>query len=156
MNRLRAVVFLCALVVAAFAQVPAVNATLTLSSTTAKPGAIVKGTVVVNIPAGHHAYARPATESGQVLLAVSVSPSSAIRLSKVSYPKGKNKKYPGMDANLNVYEGRVVIPVEFRMPIKTGKATFTVSVLTQICTNDTGQCYAPSTRRLTTTVTVKK
>lgn len=110
----------------------------------------------MNIPAGHHAYARPATESGQVLLTVSADSSSSIRLIKVAYPKGTSKKYPGMDATLNVYEGRVVIPIQVKMPATTGRATVKLNVLTQICTNDTGQCYAPSTKRLTATVTVKK
>ncbi len=156
MKILRTLLASVVLLVPAFAQVPNVISSLKLASTVAKPGSIVKGTITIQIPAGHHAYARPATESGQVLLTITSAADTKARISKVSYPKGVSKKYPGMDATLNVYEGKIVVPVEFKMPANVGRVTLTVNVLTQICTNDTGQCFAPNTKKLAASLLLKK
>lgn len=134
----------------------AVVGKLAMGQKTVKRGAVAKATLVLEVPAGHHAYA-PAKENAD-FIAVSVTPVTGAPYEvKVTYPKGASKKYPGMDHAVMAYEGKVSIPVRFAVPAnaKRGKMTVKAVVTSQVCSNQTGVCYPPKKQMVTGTVTVR-
>ena len=152
-----AIVPILALFAFAAAQGPvAANGKLVVGQKTVKRGAAAKATVVLEVPAGHHAYA-PAKENSDFIV-VSVAPvEGAAYQVKANYPKCVSKKYPGMDHAVLAYEGKVSIPVSFVVPAnaKRGKMTVKAIVTSQVCSNQTGVCYAPKKQMVTGTVVVQ-
>lgn len=120
----------------------------------AKAGATITATLVMTVPNEHHAYVPPMGKDGSPVVNVSLTPKSALKLIKVSYPAGETKVYPAFgDMPLHVYEGVVKIPVKVQLP-KNAKGAYKVSLnlYSQICANS-GSCFPPKT--LTVSATVK-
>lgn len=122
----------------------------------AKAGGTARLTVTLEIPKGHHAYAPPASGS-QLVVNVSAPAKSAYKITKVTYPKGVLKAYPGLgDEKVRSYEGVVKIPVDVALPKGARRAiAVTLDVRTQLCTNDSGQCFPPKTATVTVAVPIK-
>lgn len=152
-----AIIPILALFAFATAQGPvAANGKLVVGQKTVKRGAVAKANLVLEVPAGHHAYA-PVEENSDYIV-VSVAPvAGAPYQVKPTYPKGTSKKYPGMDHAVLAYEGKVSIPVSFAVPAnaKPGKLTVKAVVTSQVCSNQTGVCYPPRKQMVTGTVTVQ-
>jgi DsbC/DsbD-like thiol-disulfide interchange protein len=152
-----AIIPFLALFAFASAQGPtAATGKLVVAQKTVAKGAAVKATLVLEVPAGHHAYA-PVKENEEYIV-VSIAPvTGAAYQVKPTYPKGVNKKYPGMDHAVLAYEGTVKIPVQFVVPAnaKAGKLTVKAVVTSQVCSNQTGICYPPKKQMVTGTVTVR-
>jgi DsbC/DsbD-like thiol-disulfide interchange protein len=151
-----AILPLLALFAFATAQGP-VNATgkLAVGQAAVKRGEAVKATIILEIPSGHHAYA-PVGESDFIPVTVEGIKGSSYTV-KAYFPKGDSKTYPGLDHAVMAYEGKVSIPVKFFIPAnhKTGKLVVKAVVGSQVCSNQTGVCYAPKRQMVTGTVTVK-
>lgn len=151
-----AIIPFLALFALASAQGPSATGKLVVAQKTVNRGAVAKANLVLEVPAGHHAYA-PVKENSDYIV-VSVAPvEGAPYQVKVSYPKGLSKKYPGMDHAVLAYEGKVNIPVSFVVPVnaKRGKMTVKAIVTSQVCSNQTGVCYPPKKQMVTGTVTVR-
>jgi hypothetical protein len=129
---------------------------LVLAQASVQDGAAAKATLVLQIPDGHHAYAP--VKSNEEMIVVSVvgikgSPYSV----KAYYPEGISRSYPGTDHAVMAYEGKTSIPVKFFIPkgAKPGRLVVKAVITSQVCSNDTGVCYAPKKQMVTGTITVK-
>ena len=154
-----AIIPLVALFAVASAQGP-VSATAKLAlakpATSVKKGEAVKAVVVLEVPAGHHAYV-PQADNGDFIPVTVKAIDGATYKVQAYFPKGVSKKYPGLDHAVMAYEGKVSIPVKFFIPknAKAGKTTLKAVVGAQVCSNSTGVCYAPSKQMVSGTVTVR-
>lgn len=121
---------------------------------TVERGKSARGTVVLNIPGGLHVNSsRPASEFA-IATVVKVSGASGVRVSGLTYPKGKNRKFQFSDNAINVYEGRVSFPFTVTVPAgyKGKSIRLTASVRYQACTDEV--CYPPKTKSITLTANV--
>jgi DsbC/DsbD-like thiol-disulfide interchange protein len=148
---------LLAIFAVATAQGP-VSATgkLTIARATVKRGAAVDAMLTLQVPSGHHAYAPAKVNEDFIPVSITSVKGASYKVSP-AFPKGADKKYPGMDHAVSAYEGSVKIPVRFVIPAqaKPGKLTLKAVVTSQVCSNQTGVCYPPKKQMVTGTVTVR-
>jgi len=152
-----AIVPLLALFAIASAQGPVfATSKLNLAQASVHDGAAAKATVVLEIPSGHHAYAPVKSNEEMIVVSVEGIKGSPYSL-KAYYPKGVTRQYPGTDHSVLAYEGKTSIPVKFFIPsgAKAGRLTVKAIVTSQVCSNETGVCYAPKKQMVTGTITVK-
>lgn len=118
-------------------------------------GKAARGTVVMSIPGGLHVNSNRPNSEYAIPTTVRVSGGRGFRVSGVTYPRGKNRKFSFSEDTINVYEGRVSFPFTVTVPATYAGATVrvTVSVRSQACTNEV--CYAPKTKTVTLTAKVK-
>ena len=121
---------------------------------TVERGKTARGSVVLNIPGGLHVNSsRPASEFA-IATVVKVSGASGVRVTGLTYPKGKNRKFAFSENTINVYEGRVSFPFTVTVPASFKGKTIrvTASVRYQACTDEV--CYPPKTKNITLTAAV--
>lgn len=154
MNRkilfLAAIFSLCIFATAAFGQ----NVTGSIGNGTVARGAAARGQVVLNIPGGLHVNSsRPASE--YAIPTVVTIRGSGVRVSKVTYPRGRNRKFQFSENSINVYEGRVNFPFTVTVPenFKGSAVRVNVAVRYQACTEEV--CYPPKTKNVTLTARVR-
>jgi hypothetical protein len=121
---------------------------------TVKRGGSSKGTVVLSIPGGLHVNSsRP---NSQYAIPTSVRVTGAgVKLSAVSYPRGRNRKFSFSEDTINVYEGRAVFGFTITVPenFKGNVVRVRAVVRYQACTDEV--CYPPKTREVTLTANVR-
>ena len=135
--------------------IPAAAQTVTgtLGDGTVTRGSTSRGTVVLSIPGGLHVNSnRPASEYSIPTL-VSVR-GRGVRVSRVSYPRGKNRKFQFSENLINVYEGRTRFPFTVSVPanFRGNFVRLNVAVKYQACTDEV--CYPPRTRNIVLTARV--
>ena len=81
--------------------------------------------------------------------------SSEAKITKISYPKGKNKKFDFSEEPINVYEGKTTVKFNFTVPktLKSKTVKIRAVVSYQACTNEV--CYQPQKKEIFLTTTVK-
>jgi DsbC/DsbD-like thiol-disulfide interchange protein len=123
------------------------------NSTVAK-GSRVRGTVVLNVPAGLHVNSsRPSSE---YLIPTTVRlAGNGVRVGGVTYPRGKNRKFQFSESLLNIYDGTVRFPFTVTVPANYKGKTISVkaTVRYQACTDEV--CYPPRTGTATITARVR-
>lgn len=120
---------------------------------TVERGKSARGSVVLSIPGGLKANSnRPGSEYA-IPTTVNVS-GRGFTVSRVTYPRGKNKKFSFSENAINVYEGRVAFPFTVTVPAGYKGDTIRVnaSVRYQACTDEV--CYPPKTKQVTLTAKV--
>jgi thiol:disulfide interchange protein len=119
-----------------------------------KRGGSVRGTVSMSIPAGLHVNSNRPNNQYSIPTTVRVSADGA-RVSAVSYPRGKNRKFGFSDNAINVYEGRVNFTFNLTVPANFRGDTVRVRVVVryQACTDEV--CYPPKNREITLTARVR-
>jgi DsbC/DsbD-like thiol-disulfide interchange protein len=130
-----------------------VTVRIALANRTVTPGSTVQGTVSMSIPSGLHVNSsRPASEYA-IPTEVRVK-GTGLKTGRVTYPRGRNRKFQFSENMINVYEGRVVFPFTVTVPAKfRGKSIqVNATVRYQACTDEV--CYPPSSRNVTTTAKV--
>lgn len=114
----------------------------------------VSGSVVLSIPDGLHVNSnRPSSEYA---IPTSVRLSGAgVKLSGVSYPRGRDRKFQFSESLINVYEGRAVFPFTVRVPenFRGNFVRVRAVVRYQACTEEV--CYPPKTKEVILTAKVK-
>jgi hypothetical protein len=128
--------------------------TISGSIGTVKRGGSVKGTVVMSIPGGLHVNSnRPGNEYA-IPTVVRVSAAGA-KVSGVSYPRGKNRKFGFSENSINVYEGRASFNFNLTVPanFKGNVVRVRVVVRSQACTDEV--CYPPKNKEITLTAKVQ-
>lgn len=136
----------------ASAQAPQVTSKIELAAKSAKPGQVLKGTVILTVPVGYHAYA-PTDKGETYKIAVEPVEKATYKLGKIIYPEGVAKSFLG--ENYVVYEGIVKIPVQITIPKRAKtKYAFRLNVKSQICSND-GMCLMPRTDAVVGTIIIK-
>lgn len=143
--------FFCAL---AAVSVDAQTVTGSIGNGTVARGAKARGTVSMNIPGGLHVNSnRPSSE--YAIPTVVTLRGTGVRVSDLTYPRGRNRKFQFSENMINVYEGRVSFPFTVTVPAnfkgKTVRVTATVRF--QACTDEV--CYPPRTRNVTMTARVQ-
>ena len=143
-------VLLCVLAtVSAHAQ----TVTGSIANGTVSRGKQASGTIVLDIPSGLHVNSnRPASDYA-IPTVVTLKPIGA-RVGRVSYPRGKNRRFQFSENLINVYEGRVRFPFTLTVPASfRGKVIrVNVAVRYQACTDEV--CYPPRTKNITLTARV--
>lgn len=134
----------------------AVGQTVTgsIGNGTVARGAAARGSVVLTIPGGLHVNSsRPASE--YAIPTVVTLRGSGVRVGKVTYPRGRNRKFQFSENLINVYEGRVNFPFTVTVPesFKGSTVRVNVAVRYQACTDEV--CYPPKTKNLTLTARVR-
>ena len=117
-------------------------------------GDSTRGRVVLNIPGGLHVNSsRPASEYA-IPTVVTVRGPRGVRVSGVTYPRGKNRKFQFSENLINVYEGRVSFPFTVTVPASFRGNTVRVNVAVryQACTDEV--CYPPRTKNVVLTARV--
>lgn len=117
-------------------------------------GKAVRGTIVLSVPGGLHVNSsRPGNEY-QIPTTVRLSGEGA-KVSGVSYPRGKNRKFGFSESAINVYEGRTAFPFTVTVPANFKGNTIKVraTVRYQACTDEV--CYPPKSKEVTLTARVK-
>jgi DsbC/DsbD-like thiol-disulfide interchange protein len=120
---------------------------------TVAKGEKVRGTILMNIPGGLHVNSnRPSSE--YAIPTVVTIRSSGVRLGRVTYPRGRNRKFQFSENSINVYEGRVSFPFTVTVPENFRGKTIRVnaSVKYQACTDEV--CYPPKTKNIVLTARV--
>ena len=106
------------------------------------------------IPAGLHVNSsRPASEYA-IPTVVRIS-GTGVKNGRVTYPRGRNRKFQFSENLINVYEGRVAFPFTVTVPanFRGSSIQVTASVRYQACTEEV--CYPPASRSVTTTAKVQ-
>ncbi len=140
----------CIFAATAFGQ----TVTGSIANGTVARGAATRGQVVLNIPDGLHVNSsRPASE--YAIPTVVTVRGSGVRLSRITYPRGRNRKFQFSENLINVYEGRVKFPFTVTVPASFKGTTIRVnaSVRYQACTEEV--CYPPRTKNFVLTARVR-
>lgn len=122
---------------------------------TIERGDAARGRIVLNIPGGLHVNSsRPASEYA-IPTVVTVRAPRGVRVSGVTYPRGKNRKFQFSENLINVYEGRVNFPFTVTVPASYRGKTIRLnaSVRYQACTDEV--CYPPRTKNLVLSAAVR-
>ena len=143
----------CPLLAAAFlifagAVVQVSAQTVSGSIVNATRGGKARGSVVLSIPGGLHVNSnRPASEYA-IPTTVKLS-GSGVKVSGVSYPRGRNRKFQFSENVINVYEGRAAFPFTVTVPANFRGNTVRVRAVVryQACTDEV--CYPPKTTEVT-------
>ena len=151
--------FLFAILLFVFSSVAAVSAEAQTVTGSIGDGKIVRGDptrgkVVLNIPGGLHVNSsRPASEYA-IPTVVTVRGPRGVRVTRVTYPRGKNRKFQFSENLINVYEGRTTFPFRVTVPASFRGSTvrINVSVRYQACTDEV--CYPPRTKTVVLTARV--
>lgn len=106
--------------------------------------------VMLNIEAGYHVNANPATYPYLIATEVTADKVDGLDVGKAIYPPAKKQKFQFADEPLAVYEGQV----EVRLPIKiAGKGSRSLPLKVRVQACDHEKCFPPAT--LNTSVSVK-
>lgn len=137
------------------AAVSAANAqTVSGNIGTVARGGSVRGTITLSIPGGLHVNSNRPSLENLIPTTVRVSAAGA-KVSRVTYPRGRNRKFQFSETLLNVYEGTVsfsfnlTVPPNFRGNVVRVRAV----VRYQACTNEV--CYPPRDKEITLTARVR-
>ena len=90
------------------------------------------------------------------MIATSVKLSGdGIKVGKIEYPEGANRKFQFSDTELNVYEGEISIPfsVSILKTFKRKQISMKALVSYQACTEEV--CYPPRKKEVVVTALVK-
>lgn len=119
-----------------------------------KRGGSVKGTVVLSIPGGLHVNSSRPNSEYAIPTSVKVT-GAGVKVSGVSYPRGRNRKFSFSEDTINVYEGRAVFGFNVTVPenFKGNVVRVRAVVRYQACTDEV--CYPPKTKEITLTANVR-
>ena len=116
-------------------------------------GQTARGTVLMTIPGGLHVNSNRPSSEYAIPTVVTVR-GSGVRLGRITYPRGRNRKFQFSENAINVYEGRVSFPFTVTVPANFRGRTVrvTASVKYQACTDEV--CYPPKTKKIVLTARV--
>ncbi len=129
------------------------SVTGSIGNGTVAKGQTARGTVLMTIPGGLHVNSNRPSSEYAIPTVVTVR-GSGVRLGRVTYPRGKNRKFQFSENSINVYEGRVSFPFTVTVPENFRGKTVRVnaSVRYQACTDEV--CYPPKTKNIVLTARV--
>ena len=125
-----------------------------IGKSTVKRGTTVKGKIVLDIPEGVHVNSSlPETEFA-IPTTLKIS-GSGVRILKIAYQKGADRKFEFSETPINVYEKQAVMNFSFYVPQNfKGKTVSIRAVINyQACTTEV--CYPPVKRTVNLTAAVR-
>jgi thiol:disulfide interchange protein DsbD len=145
---LAAAVFAGGLLIEAGAQ------TVTGSIAPVTKGKAARATVTLNIPGGLHVNSNRPTSEYAIPTTVRAT-ARGIRIGRVSYPRGRNRKFAFSEQPINVYEGRAVFTFDVTVPetFKGNSVPVRVTVNYQACTEEV--CYPPKSKDITLRASIR-
>jgi hypothetical protein len=125
-----------------------------ISNGTVARGRTVRATVTMSIPGGLHVNSSRPNSEYAIPTTVQVSSGGGVRVGRVTYPRGRNRRFSFSENPINVYEGRVSFGFNVTVPanFKGNTVRVNVSVRSQACTDEV--CYPPKTQKATLTARV--
>ena len=117
-------------------------------------GGSVRGTVTLSFPSGLHANSNRPSLPNLIPTTVRVTAPGA-KVSAVTYPRGRNRKFQFSESLLNVYEGTVSFSFNLTVPANYRGNTVRVRAVVryQACTDEV--CYSPTSKEITLTARVR-
>lgn len=117
-------------------------------------GSAAKGSVVLSIPSGLHVNSNRPNSQYAIPTTVRVS-GTGVRVSGVTFPRGKNLKFQFSDSVINVYEGTVRFPFTVNVPanFKGNVVRVRAVIRYQACTDEV--CYPPKNKEVTLTAKIR-
>lgn len=140
-----AVIFVAIFSVALNAQTVAVSSSIVKNSV--KRGATGKGSIILSIPKELHINSNQPTCDFMIPTLVELSSKDAENF-KITYPKGKDKKFDFSEDQINVYEGKTIVNFRFSIPKNLKSKTINIRAVVsyQACTNEV--CYPPQKKEI--------
>lgn len=125
-----------------------------LDKTKIKRGTVVKGKIVLEIPDDLHVNSSIPENEFTIPTTLKLS-GNGIRVTKIKYPKGIDRKFEFSETPINVYEKRTVIDFSFFVPPNfRGKSVRLRAVVGyQPCSTEV--CYPPKRKTINLTASVK-
>ena len=108
--------------------------------------------VLLNIEAGYHVNANPATYPYLIATEVFADKIDGLDVAKPIYPPAKKQKFEFADEPLAVYEGQVEVKLPLKVATK-GTRTLPLQVRVQACDHE--KCFPPATLITNVSVEVK-
>lgn len=120
---------------------------------TIKRGGSARAVIVMDIPSELHVNSNRPNSEYSIPTTIKVS-GAGVRLSRINFPPGKNRKFEFSDNPVNVYEGRVSFPFTVTVPANFKGNTIRVRAVVkyQACTEEV--CYPPKNKDITLTARV--
>jgi DsbC/DsbD-like thiol-disulfide interchange protein len=117
-------------------------------------GKSARGTVVLTIPGGLHVNSNRPNSEYAIPTSVRLTATGG-RASRVTYPRGRNRKFQFSESTINVYEGRVSFPFTLSIPagFKGNTVRVRAVVRYQACTDEV--CYPPRNKEITLTAKIR-
>lgn len=125
-----------------------------LETKTLRKGRVGKAKIILEIPEKVHVNsAIPKTEFA-IPTNLTVR-GNGIKITKLTYPKGKDRKFEFTEEPINVYENRVEFKFSFFVPknFRGQQAKLTAKLLYQACTEQV--CYPPKSEAINFIVKLK-
>lgn len=137
-----------------FASVSAQTVTGSIAGGAISRGGTSRATVYLSMPAGLHVNSNRPNSEYAIPTSVRAS-GRGVRIGRVSYPRGHNRKFDFSQDRINVYDGRVAFGFNVTVPsnYKGNSVRVNVAVKYQACTNEV--CYQPKTKNITLTARVR-
>lgn len=125
-----------------------------LDKTKIKRGTVVKGKIVIEIPDDLHVNSSIPENEFTIPTTIKLS-GTGIRVTKIKYPKGIDRKFEFSETPINVYEKRTVIDFSFFVSRNfRGKIVRLRAVIGyQPCSTEV--CYPPKRKTINLTASVK-
>ncbi|MGI8783108.1 MAG: protein-disulfide reductase DsbD domain-containing protein [Acidobacteriota bacterium] len=119
-----------------------------------KPGAELRGVVVLDIKNGFHINSDSPDDPGLIPTKVEILGVTGLAVSRTIYPTALVRTFQFSEKALEVYEGKTVIGFVAKLPasIKPGKLELSARIRFQACNDDT--CFRPVTKTVKATLDV--
>ena len=116
-------------------------------------GSRAKGSIMLSIPGGLHVNSNRPNSEYAIPTTARVS-GTGVRVSGVTFPRGKNRKFQFSENSINVYDGTVRFPFTVTVPatFKGNIVRVRAVVRYQACTDEV--CYPPKSKEITLTARV--
>lgn len=131
-----------------------VQASILTSHDRFKPGAELRGVVVLDIKNGFHINSDSPDDPGLIPTKVEILGVTGLAVSRTIYPAALVRTFQFSEKALEVYEGKTVIGFVAKLPasIKPGKSELSARIRFQACNDDT--CFRPVTKTVKATIDV--
>lgn len=119
-----------------------------------KPGAELRGVVVLDIKSGFHINSNSPDDPGLIPTRVEIQGVTGLALSRTIYPAALARTFQFSEKALEVYEGKTVVGFVAKLSpsIKLGKSELSARIRFQACNDDT--CFRPVTKTVKATIDV--
>lgn len=130
------------------------SVTGSLDKTAVKRGTIVNGKIVLEIPDELHVNSSIPENEFTIPTTVKLS-GTGIRVTKIKYPKGVDRKFEFSETPINVYEKRTVIDFSFFVPRRFRGKTLKLRAVVGYQPCSTEVCYPPKRETINLSATVR-
>jgi thiol:disulfide interchange protein len=137
-----------------FSSVKAQNVSGFIANGSVTRGTPAQATVVLSVPGGLHVNSnRPSSE--YAIPTTVRATARGVKIGRISYPRGKNRKFDFSENAINVYDGSTTFRFNITVPQTFAAKTVAVRVVVnyQACTNEV--CYPPKSKEFTMRANVR-